>query len=318
MSEQTEVKACCVTGHLHDGTPLGSMEVIHGLETYVSNPKTSRSGKTDTIIMIPDIFGIYVNAKLLCDDWAGQGYRVLMPDLMANDAVSIDQLNRGIGSVPQTIAPNMRVKAQATMISKAADTATTAATLGPWMFRHREAGMSVSHHFRNMIFLILSTYTTPLSWLGVSVTLPILEKFVQGVRGETNTGKIGAIGFCWGGRYAMLLAQEKSPAQVDAIIQLDNFGWAASLEEADVKEIKSVPCAIFLGTQDDMVTVDKLAETEKIMRPNLGDKLHTKTYQDGVHGFTIRGDATDGHEKAIKEEANNDAMKFLAKWLEHS
>jgi len=34
-----------------------------------------------------------------------------------------------------------------------------------------------------------------------------------------------------------------------------------------------------------------------------------------VHGFTIRGDTEDAHEKKVKEEANNDAMAFLAKWL---
>jgi len=71
------------------------------------------------------------------------------------------------------------------------------------------------------------------------------------------------------------------------------------------------------------------------MKANLGNKLLTKTFPDGfvfrfnnliqlirvrrrVHGFTIRGDATDPHERAIKEEANNDAMAFLAKWLKHS
>lgn len=81
---------------IHEGTPLGSMEVLHGLQTYISNPKTPPSGKIDTIIMIPDIFGVYVNAKLLADDWAGQGYRVVMPDLLEGDPVPLDMLNVGV------------------------------------------------------------------------------------------------------------------------------------------------------------------------------------------------------------------------------
>ena len=69
------------------------MENLHGVQAYVSNPKNVPSGKVNTIIMIPDIFGIYVNAKLLCDEWAGQGYKVLMPDLFEGDAVPVDMLN---------------------------------------------------------------------------------------------------------------------------------------------------------------------------------------------------------------------------------
>jgi len=80
---------------IHEGTPLGSMESLHGLQTYISNPKTPPSGKVDTLIMITDIFGIYVNAKLLCDEWAGQGYRVLMPDLFEGDGIPTDMLNVG-------------------------------------------------------------------------------------------------------------------------------------------------------------------------------------------------------------------------------
>lgn len=69
------------------------MQLLYGLNTYVSNPKSSSDGPTNTILMVPDIFGLYVNAKLLCDDWAGQGYRVLMPDLFEGDPVPIEMLN---------------------------------------------------------------------------------------------------------------------------------------------------------------------------------------------------------------------------------
>ncbi len=78
---------------IHEGTPLGSMQLLHDLQTYVSTPKTTLKGKVNTIIMIPDMFGIYVNAKLLADDWAGQGYKVLMPDVTEGDPVPVEMLN---------------------------------------------------------------------------------------------------------------------------------------------------------------------------------------------------------------------------------
>lgn len=44
--------------------------------------------KHDTVILISDIFGIdLVNSKLVADEWAGQGYKVLLPDFFEGDAI---------------------------------------------------------------------------------------------------------------------------------------------------------------------------------------------------------------------------------------
>ena len=73
---------------IHEGTPLGNFETVHGLRTYVSNPKDTSSGKVDTVVFLHDIFGPdLVNTKIVADEWAGQGYKVLMPDLFDNDPV---------------------------------------------------------------------------------------------------------------------------------------------------------------------------------------------------------------------------------------
>ena len=96
MSEQTTIAPCCTTGHLHEGTPLGTTKVVHDLETYVTEPKTAgQGGKVDKVVFVSDIFGVYPNAKLLADEWAGQGYEVLIPDLFTNGPISLDLLNVG-------------------------------------------------------------------------------------------------------------------------------------------------------------------------------------------------------------------------------
>jgi hypothetical protein len=78
---------------LHTGTPRGTTQTLHGLETYISTPSSPTQGKQDTLIFLPDIFGVYTNAKLLVDEWAGKGYRCLMPDVFEGDAVPEAELN---------------------------------------------------------------------------------------------------------------------------------------------------------------------------------------------------------------------------------
>ncbi|WRT63806.1 uncharacterized protein IL334_000731 [Kwoniella shivajii] len=275
MSEQTTVSPCCVTGHIHKGDPLGSFEVLHGLRTYVSNPKPPAEGKQNVVVLISDIFGVdLVNTKLVADEYAGNGWKVLLPDFFEGDAIDHELLN--------TIVPNLRVQAEATIATKAVDTAKTGAALGPWLAKHREA-----------------------------VSKPLVEKYFQSLRADQSTGKIATVGFCWGGRYSLLLAQDDSPARVDVAIA----AHPSFLVNDDVKPITKVPVAIFKGTADAMMTDEALDEVEGILKGNLGDKLVVKKFPDAVHGFAVRGDLENGQEKAQKEEVTKETTEFISKYF---
>lgn len=52
-------------------------------------PGNARVGQG--ILFIPDVIGIWQNSKLLADNFAAQGYTVLLPDIFNGDALSLNR-----------------------------------------------------------------------------------------------------------------------------------------------------------------------------------------------------------------------------------
>lgn len=73
----------CTTGVLHEGTPAGREETIHGLETYVTDPPAGTTPK-GFVAIIPDLFGWKLNNnRILADQYAKRiGATVYLPDFM--------------------------------------------------------------------------------------------------------------------------------------------------------------------------------------------------------------------------------------------
>ncbi|KAH7921534.1 alpha/beta-hydrolase [Leucogyrophana mollusca] len=77
--------ACCWTGVKHSGTPVGQVEEIGGLNTYVSEPPAPTK---NVILFLADVYGpFFINNKLLQDYFASCGFLVLGPDYFFGDSV---------------------------------------------------------------------------------------------------------------------------------------------------------------------------------------------------------------------------------------
>ena len=68
----------CVKGSVHTGTPKGTEIKVGDVDAYSTGPEDALR----IIVVGHDIFGWkFVNTRLLADEYAGHGFRVLVPDL---------------------------------------------------------------------------------------------------------------------------------------------------------------------------------------------------------------------------------------------
>ncbi|KIW72947.1 hypothetical protein PV04_01105 [Phialophora macrospora] len=110
--------SCCYIGVKHDGTSTGEILDLGDFEAYVKYPQ---DGSTKHgILMLTDVIGHRgINSQLIADQFAANGYFVLMPDLFYGDAIALNRIadldivkwfgggysHRGIGHGPSTVDP---------------------------------------------------------------------------------------------------------------------------------------------------------------------------------------------------------------------
>ena len=78
----------CASGALHEGTPVGRVDTVHGLPTYISEPPAGQSPK-GIVVIIPDAFGWdFNNNRILADKYAQRlNGRVYLPDFMNGNSM---------------------------------------------------------------------------------------------------------------------------------------------------------------------------------------------------------------------------------------
>ncbi|EIW79006.1 dienelactone hydrolase endo-1,3,1,4-beta-D-glucanase [Coniophora puteana RWD-64-598 SS2] len=85
----------CVQGIRHEGTPEGKFEAINGVRCYVATPSNDFAADR-VLIYVVDLFGVdLINGQLLADDFARNGFKVVMPDLFEGDNVPVDEMESG-------------------------------------------------------------------------------------------------------------------------------------------------------------------------------------------------------------------------------
>lgn len=220
--------------------------------------------------------------RLLADEYAAGGFYCYIPDLHAGDSLPISFL--------QNVEPNLKTQETLGVADKAKNAAIVPATLGPWLVKHREG-----------------------------VTRPLIDGFVSTLRLTPGTDKIGAIGFCWGGRYAILEAH--GPTEGEGGAKTGGVDAAVACHPSLVTipgDFEGVvkPLSLALGEKDSLLDEKSRGQIQDVMGKEKKEVPHEiRVYEDQVHGFALRSDWSSEKDKRAMDEATTQGLEWFRKYL---
>lgn len=142
---------------------------------------------------------------------------------------------------------------------------------------------------------------------------------------ETADMKIGTVGFCWGGYYAIFLAQDtpstrvhrpgSESGQVQSLIDASFTAHPSMVGVPD--DIKNVtkPLSICIGDIDFAMGHQKVLQTKEILEKKKAGDHEVVIIPGAKHGFAIRYDPKDEYQTECAQKAEVQALEWFAKWL---
>ncbi|OTB09131.1 hypothetical protein M426DRAFT_133012 [Hypoxylon sp. CI-4A] len=279
--------------------PKGELRKLGGVDAYLTKPESYPTNPSKLLLLLSSGTGIKsINNQIQADKFADEGFVVVMPDLFEG--------NPAPNSSPIPEAETQGTSFLDKFKLKAAEIAKSF-VIDEWLARHTEEKV-----------------------------LPILEKVIEACKGEFtdavgNGGGIYAVGYCFGGRYVLLLASERGRVQT---------GWSGAQKPADEEAgdgansakkgpyIKAgalahgtlvspddfqgleVPVSLVCVESDPMFPDDVREAGEKIMSET-NVEHEVQVYPGVPHGFGVVGDYDDAHIK----DAQVTAFEQMLRWI---
>ncbi|KAI0699932.1 alpha/beta-hydrolase [Cerioporus squamosus] len=252
----------CVTGYVHTDTPKGTEIKVANINAYATGDEASKR----IIVIGADIFGWkFVNTRLLADEYAAKGFRVIVPDFFNGWELPMWTLTSNDPNDPSPSLFKRYVLAPASLF-----------ILVPFVIRN--IGRQVS----------------------------TLTSIVSALRTAHPDAKIGFVGFCWGGRFAI-----SQNFQFDATVACH-----PSLVKfpAELDGIKA-PFSLAVAETDRMFDRKKAEETEKILKERGLKDVEVVVYEGVHHGWTTRANLADEKQKQGRDNAVKQVVGWFEKYL---
>lgn len=254
---------------------------MHGLNTYVTGNRTDYKA---IIVLYSDVFGLALpNNKLLADSYADGGkYLVYLPDFFQGDPVPLEIADV---LIPVDASKQSRFAFFTGVLSNVPRFAL-------WWTRHTEGP-----------------------------TNKVCMDFMASLRRATGDKKIGMVGTCWGGKYAIRAARrqnqiviegEEKKSLVDAVVALHPSNLVLPDDATDLV----VPVSYGWGLEDTNTKIalkDKIQEIEKTAVSTA--EMEHVVYEPGRHGFAVRGNPEDPKERACLERSHKQVLQWFDKHL---
>ena len=179
----------------------------------------------------------------------------------------------------QTLEPPLRARNELSLIDRAKNTAATAAALGPWQLTNRDA-----------------------------VVAPLVDNFIQAVRAMSGTGKIGGLGFGFGGRHAILHANNGG---LNAAVAF--YPSSVSIP-TDLRDLGR-PLSLGIAAEDGVVDALTRAAMVDALEARTDVPHEVRQYEGQVHGFATRGDGSEESDKRAMKDAQQQGCSWFHKYL---
>ncbi|KIV93097.1 hypothetical protein PV10_04339 [Exophiala mesophila] len=137
---------------------------------------------------------------------------------------------------------------------------------------------------------------------------PIIDACIIELRTKYNAKKIGAVGYCFGGKYVVRHLRPDS-GKIDV-------GYTAHPSFVDAAELRDIkgPLAISAAETDHIFPTEKRHESEVILK-EVGYPYQINLYSGVEHGFAVRGDLNNPVAKYAKESAFIQALQWFEEHL---
>lgn len=239
-------------------------------------------GPHPALVVIHEIFGVTDWVRGVADRYAAAGYLALVPDLFT-------------GRLHPRFTPEAAQRVLAVLWAAPVDQRSSEEAVRHLLNGHSKDDVEIA--------VALSSFNLSLSWI---------PGFVDGLRGAVAdlkarpdcTGRVGSIGFCWGGRMSFQLAT----AEPDLAAAVVFYGLGPREEE-----VERIACPVMgiYGALDEFITKD-VPRVERAMARH-GKAFEPHTFDRTGHAFARPGSKAYHEANAAKAWELADA--FLAKHL---